>query len=418
MDNRLLVVFLLAVTGLAFLAWSLPVDSAMIVGGAFALLTALLWGVVATRRGQRAQANITTIIRAYQHVIDKAGTPVFIMDVDGKITFWNEAAVTMSGVAADQAIGRPLTDTMRSGMTSEQVHAFLARALSGEKVNDVEARIESSAGKHYEVLTSAIALHGVGGQPDQVVCISQDRTSFMESQRQLTQASKMATLGEMAAGMAHELNQPLNVIRMSLQNAQRQLERDDINVERLADKLSRIDQQVSRSARLIDHLRLFGRKASETKESFLLAPIIEQVRDMYADQLALANIKLVVNCDLKDARVEGEPTLFEQVFLNCIANSRDAIKELFNGEVGGTISLCGHLEDDNHCLLTLQDNGGGASLGVLENIFDPFYTTKEPGKGTGLGLSVSYGTIRDMNGSIEATNNAGGLMMAIRLPLL
>ena len=100
------------------------------------------------------------------------------MDVDGKITFWNEAAVTMSGVAADQAIGRPLTDTMRSGMTSEQVHAFLARALSGEKVNDVEARIESSAGKHYEVLTSAIALYGVGGQPDQVVCISQDRTVF------------------------------------------------------------------------------------------------------------------------------------------------------------------------------------------------------------------------------------------------
>ena len=232
----------------------------------------------------------------------------------------------------------------------------------------------------------------------------------------MIQAAKLATLGEMATSVAHELNQPLNVIRMAAGNVLRKLEKGNADPTYLNDKLERIASQTERAAAIIDHMRMFGRKADEKPIKLDPREAIRGALNLMGEQLRLAEIEVVTNLSGACRPVLGHQLLMEQVVLNLLTNARDAIQaKARDGEKKIDIAVDG--ADDGAVKIMVQDTGGGISKKIIGRIFEPFYTTKEMGKGTGLGLSVSYGIIRDMGGTIEAENADGGARFTITLPI-
>jgi C4-dicarboxylate-specific signal transduction histidine kinase len=217
----------------------------------------------------------------------------------------------------------------------------------------------------------------------------------------------------MATSVAHELNQPLNVIRMAAGNSRRKMSEGIADAEYLNDKLLRIEEQTARAATIIDHMRMFGRQATELPESIDPRVVVVNALDLVSEQLRLAGIEVMTVLAEDCAYVLGHAIQMEQVILNLLTNARDAIDE---SEDRAKITLR-VFEGDKVVHITVQDNGGGIPSDVLHRIFEPFYTTKEMGKGTGLGLSVSYGIVRDMKGTIIAENIDDGARFTITLPM-
>jgi len=235
-----------------------------------------------------------------------------------------------------------------------------------------------------------------------------------EAAAQIIQTSKLATLGEMATSVAHELNQPLNVIRMAAGNSRRKISKGTADPTYLSDKLKRIEEQTARAAAIIDHMRMFGREAKEQPTSIDPRNVVTNALDLMGEQLRLADIEVVTELPENCAFIVGHTIQMEQVILNLLTNARDALAES-DGESKITLRV---FEGSKDVHITAEDTGGGIPAEILPRIFEPFYTTKEMGKGTGLGLSVSYGIVRDMNGTIVATNIDNGARFEVTLPIV
>jgi C4-dicarboxylate-specific signal transduction histidine kinase len=228
---------------------------------------------------------------------------------------------------------------------------------------------------------------------------------------QIIQASKLATLGEMATSVAHELNQPLNVIRMAAGNSRRKISKGCADLKYLNNKLERIEEQTTRASAIIDHMRMFGREATKDLKPIDLRSIVTSALELMGEQLRLDGIEILIDLPKDCASVLGHGIQMEQVVLNLLTNAKDAMTDS-GTEKKITLRV---FESDRGLHITIDDTGGGILECVLPRIFEPFYTTKEVGKGTGLGLSVSYGIVREMNGYIVAENIDGGARFTITL---
>jgi len=241
------------------------------------------------------------------------------------------------------------------------------------------------------------------------------RTYITERKRvqaQVIQASKLATLGEMSTSVAHELNQPLNIIRMAAGNVRRKISKGTSDPEYLDQKMERIQFQTERAAAIIDHMRMFGRKTEGADEKLDLKKMITNVLDLMGEQLRLLGIEVITEFPDKCLSIKGNMIQMEQVVLNLLSNSRDAIEE-HDGEKKIILRV---VEENGGIQIITEDTGGGIPEDVIPRIFEPFYTTKEMGKGTGLGLSMSYGIIVEMGGTIDVENAGGGAKFTITLP--
>ncbi|MBL6933543.1 MAG: PAS domain S-box protein, partial [Rhodospirillales bacterium] len=232
-------------------------------------------------------------------------------------------------------------------------------------------------------------------------------------QVQLIQQSKMATLGEMATGMAHELNQPLNVIRMAVHNVLRKIGKNTVEPDYLSDKLVRIDQQVDRASSIIDHMRVFGRRAEIDPVQLDPREVVDGTLGLIGEQLRIAGIDVVLDMPETCPAFMGHQVQIEQILLNLLGNARDQI-EGRDGEKRITVAVT---HDDHDVQIAVEDTGGGIPEDLISRIFEPFFTTKEAGVGTGLGLSISYGIIIDMGGRIVAANTDHGARFTITLPM-
>ncbi|WP_371347751.1 sensor histidine kinase [Ancylobacter sp. IITR112] len=259
-----------------------------------------------------------------------------------------------------------------------------------------------------------------------------DTSQVRNAELQVMQAAKLATLGEMATAIAHELNQPLAVIKMAVTNARRLL--DPLpGGEPVVAKLERISAQVDRAKRITDQVRRYGRMPTEQLLPFSLRHAVELAAGFVAEQFRAANVRLSVEADVPaELLVYGEQTMFEQVIVNILVNARDAFEEREERESaparaaredGGPGPEPGHravqvsigLEKD-HAVVSVQDNAGGVPADMLERLFEPFATNKSTEKGTGLGLSLARSVVRDMNGSIVAENVGAGARFTITVP--
>jgi C4-dicarboxylate-specific signal transduction histidine kinase len=234
-----------------------------------------------------------------------------------------------------------------------------------------------------------------------------------EKQEQLVQAGKLATLGELTTGVAHELNNPLNNIGLYVGNVIDRLSFGEPDVERLIADLEKAMGQVRKATEIISHLRTFGRAAPVTLEPVDVDEVIERSLTLIHEQLRIRAIEVELDLCPDELVVLGNPIQLEQVFINLLANARDALADAPRKRI--RISSRRSAE---RITVTFADTGPGIPPGLEQRIFDPFFTTKEVGAGTGLGLAIAYSIVTEHRGEISARQRPrGGAVFEVELPV-
>jgi C4-dicarboxylate-specific signal transduction histidine kinase len=238
---------------------------------------------------------------------------------------------------------------------------------------------------------------------------------LLEKQTQLVQAAKLASIGELATGVAHELNNPLNNIGLFIGNAVDKIEnglQEPLKSELTGD-LRGATEQIRRAAKIIDHLRMFGRTSKGTYEPVSVANVLNRTLTFLGERIRLSGIGVSTIVPIPAPLVHGSQIQLEQVCVNLVTNAIDAMKLTPVKKLTVTCGVVG-----NHVEIVFHDTGTGIAPGVLPRVFDPFFTTKEVGSGTGVGLSIAYGIVKEHHGDISVESEDGqGSRFVMCLPV-
>ncbi len=352
---------------------------------------------------RRLESELRASEEKYRLFFNNDPNAIFVFDQRTfEILDANDRATSEYHYIKEELIGRSFLE-LTDPADQTKVRRFLSEG------GNMLARVHNIRKNGDVFLVNMRASYGQYLERMAVIVATADISETLKTEQHLVQAAKMATLGEMSAGVAHELNQPLTVLATSVNILNKQARNsggpDPETVRQVALELK---AQVERATRIIRHLREFGRKAEVERGKVDLVQPIEGVFQLLGQQLRVHDID--VDLDIPDnlPPVWGEANRFEQVFINLVMNARDAIEEkrLSNSDLQGCIKLSAAQTGDK-IKITVSDNGAGVPQDLTERIFEPFFTTKEVGKGTGLGLSISYGIVRDSGGVIEVTSKLG-----------
>src|SRR3989441_8599384 len=256
-------------------------------------------------------------------------------------------------------------------------------------------------------------IHIMGDLRETTAEMQRREQELRDKQEQLVQAGKLATLGELTTGVAHELNNPLNNTGLFVGNALDLIELGAADKGQIVRELRQALQQVRKATQIISHLRTFGRAAPVSREAISLRPVIERALSLVQEQLRLHEIEVTLDLGPEEPVVVGNPIQLEQVFINLLTNARDAVVDSPRKAIRISASVGSAAGE-----IAFVDTGHGIAPGLEGRIFDPFFTTKEVGKGTGLGLSITYGIVKDHGGTISVLSPPGeGATFLIHLPL-
>jgi PAS domain S-box-containing protein len=248
------------------------------------------------------------------------------------------------------------------------------------------------------------------------VSLEKANAELKSMQETLVQSGKLAALGELAAGIAHELNQPLTAVRGFAQEAMSEVGTTGEKKTTLENHLKEIVSGADKMERIISHLRNFTRKSTEDFQMADVHSVIDESLVMLNKQLTSRGVKVERDYATELPRVYCNPFQLEQVFINLATNARDAIEA--KGENKGLIKIRTRAEAEGVIVIQYEDNGCGIADVAKGKIFNPFFTTKEVGKGMGLGLSISYGILSRINASILVESTVGkGTVFTIKLPV-
>ncbi len=244
-----------------------------------------------------------------------------------------------------------------------------------------------------------------------LIATTTDITESVEREVQLIQASKMTTLGLMASGMAHEINQPLNVIQVCADFLLK-MQRQGVSIkdEDLKSVVNDIRDNVQRASGIIKHMRDFARQSEVVKNSVNINDPIKDVFKVMGHQLKVHKIILDLELDPDIPNIMADHNRLEQVFINLVTNAIDALDDRENEQVNQEwkkLLTIKSFSESGQVIATVSDTGTGMPHEVIEKIFEPFFTTKEVGKGTGLGISISHGIVKDYDGEIEIQSEVG-----------
>ena len=341
---------------------------------------------------------------------------ILLVDGSGRVYFSNEEMESIFNPGVFE-VGESFQDAI-SLLSS----TGLIESVDGAPDSTTESawRLKGSSPVVKSVLLSDGRYIRLVGQPisnGAQMWICSDDTDTRVKDMQLQQAAKLASLGEMAAGIAHEINQPLNVIRLAANNVLRTLNIENLEVDRVAKKLHRINDQTERAEFIIKQLRDYGRDAKEQDVASNIADCVMNVKSMVGEQLRLDGIELHVKVDSESSSVLIHPTKLEQVLVALVNNARDAC--ISSGDQKNSkpaISIRVAKINREEVVIDVADTGGGILSEYVDKVFEPFFTTKGIGEGTGLGLSVSYNIIRDAGGVLSCHNSREGANFRILMP--
>lgn len=353
----------------------------------------------------------------YRSVVDMSPDAILVLDHHNNIIFANPSGHTLfSPDNRHELFNRDFTDFIKDesfvDRFSSPTEAHTSRQFSSIALKKADhTTIEAD-------ITERPVIYD--GQTTRLLII-RDVTQHNRVRAQLNQTSKLATLGEMAAGITHELSQPLNIMRFAAEGSLLKIDRGEADLSTVKKQFDLISVQSARMADIIDHMRIFSRKDTGTIEIFDPALAIRRSVDMVEAQFLNEDIHMEVRYPPYYEPIKGRPVQLEQVILNLVTNARDAINERRNqdpdlSEIMRIDITMTFDQADDRIRIAITDTGGGIPEQALNRLFDPFFTTKEVGKGTGLGLSVSYGIISAMEGTIQARNIHGGARFDMTLP--
>ena len=365
----------------------------------------------ATERKREAEA-----MREQASLLDNAQDAIWVIDLAARITYWNRSAERLHGWASAEAVGA------NAGTLLYKDQAAFSRCLqtvqgSGEWVGEVEHK--TSEGKTLLLVSRLTLMRDDAGQPRAILAINTDITEQKALERQYLRAQRMESIGTLAGGIAHDLNNVLAPILMSIS-----MLKEEVKEAGSLDLLRTIEKSAQRGAGLVRQVLSFARGVEGTRQELRVADVLKELEYILGETLARGiALEFTVDDDLWS--IEGDPTQLHQVLLNLCVNARDAMP--LGGRIGisaKNVTLDDHYVAMNidarvgpHVRIEVADNGTGIDAAMLEKIFDPFFTTKPVGKGTGLGLSTTQAIVKSHGGFIHVYSEPNnGTRFCIYLP--
>src|SRR5712664_629853 len=342
-----------------------------------------------------------------QKILNTTQSMILVLDTAGLISYANRRCYE-AGYREEEMIGRHLVDLV-DGAQSEEFEAALETTAHGQQVENLEARAKRGDGTLGYFSISLSPMRDEQDAVNSVVVVMTDITDAALLQAKLAHAERMATIGRLVSGVAHEVNNPLAAI---LGFTDLLLENPEIPASARED-LQIILQETQRTKDIVQDLLSFARQRPVQRELVQVNSVLRQTIKLRSYDFASHGVEVVEEFDEKLSPALGDSQQLQQVFLNILNNAYDAVQEAGHR---GHITIRTRLRGES-IEVAVTDNGTGIT--DPERIFDPFYTTKQAGKGTGLGLSICYGIVRAHGGEIQCWSNErdAGSTFVVRIPV-
>jgi two-component system, cell cycle sensor histidine kinase and response regulator CckA len=367
---------------------------------------------------ERKQAERRLIEQAA--MLNQAQEAILVRDLDGGIRFWNQGAERLYGWSAEEVVGRPVKDLLYRGNTSQVEQAMQAVVENGEWVGEI--RQFAKDGRELVIDAHWTLIRDEQGAPQSILAINSDITEKKQLEAQFLRAQRLESIGTLASGIAHDLNNVLSPVLMAVQLLQMRL--PDESSQRILDVLQ---QNVLRGSEMVKQVLSFARGTTGERVTIqpkhLLKEVIAILREIFPKNIT---VHYSVPSDLHS--LSGDPTQIHQVLMNLCVNARDAMQAS-----GGTLTIAAenkfvdqqfagmtpNAKPGQYVVITIADTGTGIAPDLLDKIFDPFFTTKGIGHGTGLGLSTVHSIIKSHGGFVTVYSEVGkGTSFHLYLPEL
>jgi len=343
-------------------------------------------------------AELSKSEEKFRHLFTASKDMVFFSGSNQAILDMNASGAEMLGYSRHEISALTLGDLFqREG----EMAVYVKMLEIDGYIRDLEAEFKKKDGLALSVLISATALYDEQGKIVGSEGIAKDLTWLKTMMVQLVSSEKMAIVGQMAAGIAHEINTPLGIILGYAQLMMDDLDKDSENHQ----NLEVIERQTKASRKIVADLLKYSRQSGSARESVNLNEIVDDAVALTGHSLNLSHIKVLPHQTKDLPSIVGDPEKLRQVIVNLINNAHHAMEGQGRGEL---LLRTGHDPLAAKVTIEVQDNGHGIPETIKSKIFDPFFTTKPVGKGTGLGLSVSYGIIQEHGGTIEIESPVPG----------
>src|SRR5580700_4435511 len=332
---------------------------------------------------------------------------ILVIDLNGRYSFVSSRIHDLRGYKPEDLLGKRVEEEQDH---SPQLLGLYRDLITGRKMFgscDYSARHRD--GSWRTMRASASPLFDAENKVSGVIVSVRDITVEKKLEQQIIQSERLAAMGQMIGGFAHELNNPLTSIM-----GVAELLQEGEAAEPMRKQLVMLQQQARRAADIVQNLMYFSRPPAPGKSSINISDLVQRTLHLHAYSLRKSNITVDFLKETSVPVVSGDAHQLMQVFLNLILNSEQAMREVRDR---GTLRIRIEKQEKSVSVI-FQDDGPGISPDILPNIFDPFYTTKRPGRGTGLGLSISNPILREHSGNVEAASGpGGGAVFTVTLPI-
>jgi len=342
-----------------------------------------------------------------QHLLESFPDLILVLDLKGQYTFVSARIGELLGFGPEHLMGKNVDDSENTSPELAEIYRTVASGQSS--LISCEYGSRHHDGSWRTMLGMASPLLDAEGKPAGVIISVRDVTIEKKLEQQIIQSERLAAMGQMIGGFAHELNNPLtSILGMA------ELLQEGETSEGARKQIAILHQQARRAAEIVQNLQYFARPPVPGRSQVDLNELVQRTVQMQAYPLRKSNITVDFLPEPGMPPVEADPNQLMQVFLNLLLNAEQAIRE---SREKGTIRVRMGRKPDS-VWIVFQDDGPGIATENLAHIFDPFFTTKRPGRGTGLGLSICKTVLREHQGNIEAASApGGGAVFTITLPL-
>ena len=342
--------------------------------------------------------------------------PIFVIDKAGLIVTWNPKIAVITNLPELEAVGGHFEALcLSTGLERADFHSHFTRVLNGASKDNVRLPLVSRGGAAVTIRANLRPRRAFGGEIVGVNCFGREVEAGLQPTALEFEAQQSSYFSQLASSAAHQLNQPLQKMRLYLANAQNRLRLPEVDQDILVEKLSGIDAELSTVSEIIDHLREFGRPIEPMPNGFQIGMVVERCLELSRGSLVEQGIEVVLDCQLCDEIADGHPLHIEKPLIALLNNAREALLE--GAPSQPKITVVATSDGAELAKIMVSDNGCGLEEEVRDRIFEPFFSTRTAGKNLGLGLSVARATVGELEGSLTLESDNGWTVATLLVPL-
>ena len=342
--------------------------------------------------------------------------PIFVIDKAGLIVTWNPKIAAITDLPELEAVGGNFEALcLSAGLERADFHAHFTRVLNGSSADDVRLPLASRGRSDVTIRANLRPRRAFGGEIVGINCFGREVGDELQPTALEVEAQQSSYFSQLASSAAHQLNQPLQKMRLYLANAQNRLRLPTLDQDVLVEKLSGVDAELSTVSEILDHLREFGRPIEPVSNGFKIGMVIERCLDLSRGSMVEQGIEVAFDCQLSNEMADGHPLQIEKPLIALLNNAREALLE--GAPQQPKITVVATSEGADIAKVMVSDNGGGLTEELRDRAFEPFFSTRGAGKNVGLGLSVAQAVIGELGGRLTLDSDKDLTVATIIVPL-